>query len=122
MLLLVFDLQSVFKQEIRVSHASMTQTFGPPNNMTKTTVIYEEERILTAKYYHPKSDDYLDYIAKIRIKDTGKNPVEMILKFDGRQPFTAPMPPEEHTIKAPAILDLYTKVARWFKKYGYELK
>jgi hypothetical protein len=89
--------------------------------MKKATVIYEEERILTAKYYHPKSDDYLDYISKIRIKAAGKNPVEMILKFDGILPFTAPMPPAEHTIKASAILDLYSKVTRWFKKYGYEL-
>jgi hypothetical protein len=51
-----------------------------------------------------------------------ENPVEMILKFDGIPPFTAPMPPEEHTIKAPAILDLCAKVIIWFKKYGYELK
>lgn len=29
------------------------------------------------------------------------------------------MPPEEHTIKAPAILDLYSKLTKWFKKYGY---
>jgi hypothetical protein len=57
----------------------------------------------------------LDYISKIRIQNSGKNPVEMILKFDG-------MPPEEHTIKAPAILDLCVKVIKWFKKYGYELK
>lgn len=90
--------------------------------MKKTSIIYEETRILTAKYYHPKSDDYLDYISKIRIKNSGKNPVEMILKFDGIPPFAAPMPPEEHTIKAPAILDLCAKVIKWFKKYLYELK
>ncbi len=35
------------------------------NNMKKESIIYEETRILTAKYYHPKSDDYLDYISKI---------------------------------------------------------
>jgi hypothetical protein len=46
----------------------------------------------------------------------------MILKFDGIPPFAAPMPPEEHTINAPAILDLYSKVQRWFMKYGYVLK
>jgi len=57
--------------------------------MKKASVIYEEKRILTAKYYHPKSGDYLDYISTIRIKDTGKNPVEMILKFDGILPFAA---------------------------------
>ena len=90
--------------------------------MKKASIIYEETRILTAKYYHPKSDDYLDYISKIQIKDSGKNPVEMNLKFNGIRPFVAPMPPEEHTIKAPAILDLCVKVKNWFKKYGYELK
>jgi len=46
--------------------------------MKKASIIYEETRILTAKYYHPKSDDYLEYISKIRIKGSGKNPVEMV--------------------------------------------
>jgi hypothetical protein len=36
--------------------------------MKKATVIYEEKRILTAKYCHPKSDDYLHYNAIIRIQ------------------------------------------------------
>ncbi len=90
--------------------------------MKKARIIYEETRILSAKYYHPKSDDYLDYISKTRIKDSGKNPVEMILTFDGIPPFAAPMPPEKHTIKAPAILDLCVKVIKCFKRYGYELK
>jgi hypothetical protein len=96
--------------------------FGTKVNMKKALIIYEEERILTADFYHPKSDDYLHYRSIIRIKDSGKNPIEMILKFDGIPPFAAPMPPKEHTIKAPAILDLYSKVQRWFKKYGYVLK
>ena len=90
--------------------------------MKKASIIYEETRILTAKYFHPKSADYLDYISKIRIKDSGKNPVEMNLRFDGIPPFTAPMPPDEHTINAPAILDLCVKVTKWFRKYGYEMK
>ncbi len=90
--------------------------------MKKAAVIYEETRILTAKYCHPKSDDYLEYISIISIKDSGKNPVEMQLKFDGIPPYLAPMPPKEHTIKAPAILDLYSKATRWFKKYGYVIK
>ena len=92
------------------------------NNMKKASIIYEEKRILTAKYCHPKSDDYLEYISITRIKDSGKNPVEMRLKFDGIPPFASPMPPEEHIIKAPAILDLCSKLVKWFKKYGYDLK
>jgi hypothetical protein len=54
--------------------------------MTKIKVIYEEESVLFAKYYHPKSDDYLEYITKILIKDSGKTPVQMNLKFDGILP------------------------------------
>lgn len=64
----------------------------------------------------------MDYISKIQIKDSGKNPVQMTLKFDGILPFAAPMPPEEHSIKDQGILDLCLKVKNWFKKYGYELK
>ena len=78
--------------------------------------------MLTAKFYHPESDDYLEYISIIRIKDSGKNPVEMVLKFDGIPPWAAPMPPVEYTIKAPAILDLCVKAVNWFKKYGYHLR
>jgi hypothetical protein len=95
--------------------------FGNKYNMKKTSIIYEEKVILTAKYYHPKSDDYLDYTCLIQIKDSGKAPIEMNLIFKGIYPFAAPMPPESHKIKASSILDLYSKVAKWFKKYGYVL-
>ena len=86
------------------------------------SIIYQEKLVLTAKYYHPKSDDYLEYLSTISIKDSGKNPVQVILEFDGILPFAASMPPEKHEIKAPSILELYIKLARWFKKYGYEIK
>ncbi len=89
--------------------------------MKKAKIIYKEESVLTAKYHHPKSDDYLDYISIIKIKDSGKNPVEMVLKFDGIIPYVGVMPPKEHTIKAPSIWELYLKVVRWLKKYGYIL-
>ncbi len=87
--------------------------------MKKASIIYEEEMTLIAKYYHPKSDDYLDYKSRIQIKEKGKTPVVMSLTFIGIPPFAAPMPPKEHTINAPSILELYSKMQRWFKKYGY---
>ena len=89
--------------------------------MKKVLIIHEEKSELTAKYYHPKSCDFLNYSTSIRIKDSGKNPVELALKFNGIYPFAAPMPPEEHTLKAASISELCSKVAKWFKKYGYEL-
>ena len=90
-------------------------------NMKKAKIVYEEEFVLIAKYYHPKSDDYLEYRTKIVIKGSGKTPIQMNLTFDGILPFAASMPPKEHTIKAKSILDLSVKIKRWLKKYGYEL-
>lgn len=90
--------------------------------MVKAKILYEENSFLTAKYYHPKSDDYLDYKTKIIIKDSGKTPIQMKLKFDGIPPGFAAMPPEHHTIKAVNILELGLKTTRWLKKYGYEQK
>jgi len=89
--------------------------------MKRAKIIYEEKSILTAKYHHPKSDDYLNYISIIRIKDSGKNPIEMTVKFDGILPFVGTMPPKEHTFKAPSILEMHMKIIRWLKKYGYIL-
>ena len=89
--------------------------------MKKAKVIYEEKSILTAKYHHPKSEDYLDYISIIKIKDSGKNPIEMVVKFDGILPFVGIMPPKEQTFRAPSILELHQKIVRWLKKYGYIL-
>lgn len=90
--------------------------------MKKSAIIYEENVNLVAKYYHPQSNDYLDYSSRIVIKNTGKNPIQIFLKFDGTYPYAAPMPPEEHKIVAPSILEVFIKVAKWFRKYGYELK
>jgi hypothetical protein len=61
----------------------------------KAILKYEEKEILNARYYHKKSNDYLRYKAIVLIKESGKKPVEIHLKFDGIYPFVAPMPPEE---------------------------
>ena len=89
--------------------------------MKRAKVIYEEKSILTAKYHHPKSYDFLEYISIIKIKDSGQNPIEMVVKFDGILPFVGTMPPKEHTFRAPSILELHLKIVRWLKKYGYVL-
>ena len=90
--------------------------------MKNASIIYEESNRVTVTYFQPKSREYLEYLSIIRVKNSGKFPVEIDLKFDGILPFAAPMPPEKHTIKAESIIDLYFKMSRWFRKYGYELK
>jgi hypothetical protein len=90
--------------------------------MKKPEVLYVENDTIVAEYYHPKSDDYLRYKSTITIKASGKMPVEMEIKFVGTYPFAAPMPPEQHTFKAPSIVDLHVKYAKWFRRYGYIFK
>lgn len=90
--------------------------------MAKSDTIYREQSDIYAKYCHPQSGDFLEYKSNVVIKDSGKQPITMKLKFTGMYPSFAPMPPEEHTIKAKDIIDLYLKLNRWFAKYGYEIK
>jgi hypothetical protein len=92
------------------------------NDMKKANTIYEEKSKLIAQHSNPRLSDYLNYDVVILIKDAGKNPVEMKLTFAGIHPFAAPMPPENHIIKAPSILALYSKLSRWFKKSGYDVR
>ena len=90
--------------------------------MTKSKIIYQENPVIFAKYHHPQSDDWLEYRSTIQIKNIGKTPVVMKMKFDGIPPAYAAMPPNDHTFKAENIIDLYLKLKRWFWKYGYEIK
>ena len=90
--------------------------------MAKSNTIYKDQPEVYAKYYHPQSGDFLEYKSTVVIKDSGKQPITMKLKFVGIHPSFAPMPPEQHVIKAKDIIDLYLKLTRWFGKYGYEIK
>jgi hypothetical protein len=90
--------------------------------MGKSEIIYEEMRIITVKFNDPRSDDYLHYVAEVKIRKSGKNPVEVNLKFDGIPPFAAPMPPEEHEIRTESVIDLYSKLKRWFWKWRYVIQ
>ena len=90
--------------------------------MTKSKILYRDKVNIYAKYYHPGSDDFLEYDASIQIKDSGKQPIIMEMKFDGLVPSFAPMPPEKHVFKAKDIIDLFLRINRWFRKYGYEIK
>ncbi len=62
--------------------------------MAKSKIVYKERPEIYAKYYHPQSDDFLEYKSTIQIKDSGNQPIVMKLKFDGIYPFFTPMPPE----------------------------
>jgi len=63
--------------------------------------------------------EFVHYASTITITDAGKSPVSIKLKFEGILPFLAPPPPEEHTISAPSVVELFRKLERWLRKYGY---
>jgi len=90
--------------------------------MTKIQINHEETGLIVAKYLDPRSEEYLDYKYTIQIKSSGKQPVLIKLKFSGTPPYAAPMPPEEHSIKALNIIELYAKLDRWFSKFGYNFE
>ena len=85
--------------------------------MARANVIYRSKDDVVARFMHAK--EFVHYTSTIKIMDTGKNPVSITLKFDGIPPFLAPMPPEEHTVSAPTIVELFRKLERWLKKHGY---
>ncbi len=90
-------------------------------NMAKSKIIYEDRPIVYAKFDHPQSEDYIEYKSIIHIKDSGKEPVTIQLEFAGIPPF-GPMPPEKHTIKAENLIELYVKLGRWLRKFGYVIR
>ncbi|MCK5851331.1 MAG: hypothetical protein KAH23_10485 [Kiritimatiellae bacterium] len=85
--------------------------------MARVKIIYKSKDEVVACFKHAK--EYVHYASTITIRDGGKNPVSMKLKFDDIPPFLAPMPPEEHTLSAPTLVELFLKLERWLKKYGY---
>ncbi len=90
--------------------------------MAKSIIIYSEVVNLIADFSHPPSDEWVEYQGNIKIKESGKQPINIEIKFiDGHMSF-APEPPNKHTIKAKNIIDLNLKLIRWFDKYGSILK
>ena len=87
--------------------------------MPRAKTIYTSRDELVARYLHPQAKEYVCYASTVTIKDSGPSPVAMKLKFKGVPPFAAPLPPDEHTITARTVVELFRKVQRWLKKYGY---
>ena len=54
--------------------------------MVKSNIIYKDKPEVYATYCHPQSEDFLHYKSTIQIRDSGKQPIIMKLKFDGILP------------------------------------
>ncbi len=87
--------------------------------MAKNNVIFREK----SNFYFKSTccPEYLEYVSELSVKNAGKTPVTLKLVFSGIPPFAAPMPPESQSFNATTIADIFPKVHRWAKKYGYEI-
>jgi len=87
--------------------------------MPKYKVIYEsEERIFG---HLVEARDWIEYKSKLIVKDGGKNPVSIKMKFVPPHPFAFNMP-EEHSITAENITEAYCKVVKYFDKFGIKFR
>ena len=69
----------------------------------------------------PKANDWVHYSSILKVKDGGKYPVSFDMSFVPPHPYAFNMP-EKHSIKAASIMDVYTKVFKYFKKFGIEFQ
>ena len=69
----------------------------------------------------PRANDWVEYECTLQVKDGGKKPVSLDMKFVPPHPFLVNMP-MEHSIQAESISNLYGKVARFLSKFGVEFR
>ncbi len=69
----------------------------------------------------PRAGDWVQYSSILTVKDGGKKPVTLEMKFVPPHPFICNMP-ETHSIKAESITDAYAKVVKFFGKFGIEFR
>jgi hypothetical protein len=90
------------------------------NMTTKTTIKFQEYDFINLRFQ--LAPEYLSYKTHLVVKNSGKKPVTLILKFDDMEPLAAPMPPKSHKIQAESISALFPKINKWALKYGYSLQ
>jgi hypothetical protein len=87
--------------------------------MPRYKVIFESEEEICGIV--PRAWDWVHYSSILTVKDGGKKPVSLEMKFVPPHPFICNMP-ETHSIKAESITDAYVKVVQFFSKFGIEFR
>ena len=87
--------------------------------MVKSAVIYESQEVIYG--YLSKSKEWVEYKCTLRVKDCGKFPVTLQMKFIPPHPFAFSMP-EIHKVKGTSVTDVYVKVVKYFRRFGLELR
>ncbi len=87
--------------------------------MPRYNVIFESKESIHGVV--PRANDWVEYSCILTVKDGGKMPISLDMKFIPPHPFLVNMP-LEHSLKAESISDLYWKVVKFFTKYGVEFR
>ncbi len=87
--------------------------------MPRYKVIFESDEDIFGIV--PRAGDWVHYSCELTVKDGGKKPVSLEMKFVPPHPFICNMP-ETHSIKAESITDAYSKVVKFLGKYGIEFR
>ncbi|MBI4662424.1 MAG: hypothetical protein HY735_26705 [Verrucomicrobia bacterium] len=80
-------------------------------------ILYESSEYIEAVF--PRSKESVTYRGLLRVRNSGATPVSLELSFMPPHPFTCNMP-ETHSIKGRSITEVYTKLARFLRKFGFE--
>ncbi len=83
--------------------------------MPRYNIIYESDETIYGSI--PKSGEWIQYSAVLKIRDGGKKPVSIEMTFVPPHPFAFNMP-ETHSIRAENVTAAYAKVVKFFNRFG----
>jgi hypothetical protein len=87
--------------------------------MAEFNIIYQSRENIQAR--ERRYGEWTEYAALITTKDGGKNPVTIDMTFDSIPPFAGELP-KTHKIRAEDLTQAYSKVVRFFNRYGFDFK
>lgn len=67
------------------------------------------------------SNEWIEYQAVLQVKDSGKQPVSLVLTFVPPHPFAVDMP-EKKTLKAESIAHVFSKLVRFLDQLGIDFR
>ena len=87
--------------------------------MVKAKILYQTKESIYGRHFQSK--EWIEYSLSIKIKDSGKQPVQVEMIFVPPYPFAIDIP-DKHLIKAEDLSGAFTKIVRYFRSWGFELK
>ena len=82
------------------------------------TVFESDEQVLGS---HPGGRDRVRYVAVLKVRDSGRKPVSLVMNIVPPSPLAFEMP-EKHEIRAETITEAYAKVVKFFARFGMEFR